>query len=131
MEKVKNVTPKFIRELKDNEIFVFGSNIEGKHLGGAAKLATNKFGAEWGVGDGLTGRCYAIPTMYKTVDEIVPFTAKFIEFAKANQDMTFLVTKIGCGIAGWSISEIAPLFKECINMDNVILPQEFLDFCIL
>ena len=69
--------------------------------------------------------------MYKTVDEIVPFTAKFIEFAKANQDMTFLVTKIGCGIAGWSISQIAPLFKECISMDNVILPQEFLDFCIL
>ena len=125
MEKVKNVTPEFIRELKDNEIFVFGSNIEGKHLGGAAKLATNKFGAEWGVGDGLTGRCYAIPTMYKTVDEIVPFTTKFIEFAKANQNLVFLVTEIGCGLAGLKPKQIAPLFSECKELPNIYLPSRF------
>ncbi len=129
MEKVKNVTPEKITELKENEIFVFGSNIEGKHLGGAAKIATNKFGAECGVGNGLTGQTYAIPTMYDNISEIVPFVDEFINFATVNKKLTFLVTKIGCGIAGWSISQIAPLFKKCVDMDNVILPQEFLDFC--
>lgn len=129
MEKVKNVTPEKITELKENEIFVFGSNIEGKHLGGAAKIAANKFGAECGVGNGLTGQTYAIPTMYDNISEIVPFVDEFINFANVNKKLTFLVTKIGCGIAGWSISQIAPLFKKCVDMDNVILPQEFLDFC--
>lgn len=118
-------TPDFIRELKENEIFVFGSNLEGMHGGGAARLAYNKFGAIWGQGVGLQGQSYGIPTMHGGVEAIKPYVDEFIEFAKSHPEMTFLVTRIGCGIAGFRDEEIAPLFKECIEIDNVILPISF------
>ena len=118
-------TPDFITELKDNEIFVFGSNLEGMHGGGAARLAYNKFGAIWGQGVGLQGQSYGIPTMHGGVDAIKPYVDEFIEFAKSHPELTFLVTRIGCGIAGFRDEEIAPLFKECIEIDNVILPRSF------
>ena len=118
-------TPDFIRELKENEIFVFGSNLEGMHGGGAARLAYNKFGAIWGQGVGLQGQSYGIPTMHGGVDAIKPYVDEFIEFAKSHPELTFLVTRIGCGIAGFRDEEIAPLFKECIEIDNVILPRTF------
>lgn len=118
-------TPDFIRELKDNEIFVFGSNLEGMHGGGAARLAYEKFGAIWGQGVGLQGQSYGIPTMHGGVEDIKPYVDEFIEFAKSHPELTFLVTRIGCGIAGFRDEEIAPLFKECIEIDNVILPRSF------
>ena len=118
-------TPDFIRELKENEIFVFGSNLEGMHGGGAARLAYNKFGAIWGQGVGLQGQSYGIPTMHGGVEAIKPYVDEFIEFAKSHPELTFLVTRIGCGIAGFRDEEIAPLFKECIEIDNVILPRSF------
>ena len=118
-------TPDFIRELKENEIFVFGSNLEGMHGGGAARLAYNKFGAIWGQGVGLQGQSYGIPTMHGSVEDIKPYVDEFIEFAKSHPELTFLVTRIGCGIAGFRDEEIAPLFKECIEIDNVILPKSF------
>lgn len=118
-------TPDFITELKENEIFVFGSNLEGMHGGGAARLAYNKFGAIWGQGVGLQGQSYGIPTMHGGIDAIKPYVDEFIEFAKSHPELTFLVTRIGCGIAGFSDEEIAPLFKECIEIDNVILPRSF------
>ena len=118
-------TPDFIRELKENEIFVFGSNLEGMHGGGAARLAYNKFGAIWGQGVGLQGQSYGIPTMHGGVEDIKPYVDEFIEFAKSHPELTFLVTRIGCGIAGFRDEEIAPLFKECIEIDNVILPRTF------
>ena len=118
-------TPDFIRELKENEIFVFGSNLEGMHGGGAARLAYNKFGAIWGQGVGLQGQSYGIPTMHGGVEDIKPYVDEFIEFAKSHPELTFLVTRIGCGIAGFRDEEIAPLFKECIEIDNVILPRSF------
>ena len=118
-------TPDFITELKDNEIFVFGSNLEGMHGGGAARLAYDKFGAIWGQGVGLQGQSYGIPTMHGGVEDIKPYVDEFIEFAKSHPELTFLVTKIGCGIAGFRDEEIAPLFKECIEIDNVILPRTF------
>lgn len=118
-------TPDFIRELKENEIFVFGSNLEGMHGGGAARLAYNKFGAIWGQGVGLQGQSYGIPTMHGGVEDIKPYVNEFIEFAKSHPELTFLVTRIGCGIAGFRDEEIAPLFKECIEIDNVILPRSF------
>ena len=118
-------TPDFITELKENEIFVFGSNLEGMHGGGAARLAYNKFGAIWGQGVGLQGQSYGIPTMHGGVDAIKPYVDEFIEFARSHPEMTFLVTRIGCGIAGFRDEEIAPLFKECIEIDNVILPRSF------
>ena len=118
-------TPNCITELKENEIFVFGSNLQGLHGGGAARLAYNKFGAIWGQGVGLQGQSYGIPTMHGGVDAIKPYVDEFIEFAKSHPELTFLVTRIGCGIAGFRDEEIAPLFKECIEIDNVILPRTF------
>ena len=121
-------TPDFIRELKENEIFVFGSNLEGMHGGGAARLAYNKFGAIWGQGVGLQGQSYGIPTMHGGVEDIKPYVDEFIEFAKSHPELTFLVTRIGCGIAGFRDEEIAPLFKECIEMENVCLPKSFHEY---
>ena len=118
-------TPDFITELKENEIFVFGSNLQGMHGGGAARLAYEKFGAIWGQGVGLQGQSYGIPTMHGGVNAIKPYVDEFIEFAKSHPELTFLVTRIGCGIAGFRDEEIAPLFKECIEIDNVILPRSF------
>ena len=118
-------TPDFITELKENEIFVFGSNLQGMHGGGAARLAYDKFGAIWGQGVGLQGQSYGIPTMHGGVNAIKPYVDEFIEFAKSHPELTFLVTRIGCGIAGFRDEEIAPLFKECIEIDNVILPRSF------
>lgn len=120
-------TPDFITELKENEIFVFGSNLQGLHGGGAARLAYNKFGAIWGQGVGLQGQSYGIPTMHGGVEDIKPYVDEFIEFAKSHPDLTFLVTRIGCGIAGFRDEEIAPLFKECKDLENVLLPRSFVD----
>lgn len=118
-------SPDFITELKDNEIFVFGSNLQGMHGGGAAFIAYEKFGAIWGQGVGLQGQSYGIPTMHGGVDAIKPYVDEFIEFAKSHPEMIFLVTRIGCGIAGFRDEEIAPLFQDCIEMENVLLPRSF------
>lgn len=105
--------------LKKGEIFVFGSNLAGHHMGGAAKAAHKKFGAEWGVGVGLTGRSYAIPTMQGGVETIRPYVNQFINFASRNPDMKFLVTRIGCGIAGFKDEEMAPLFRKAVPVSNI------------
>jgi hypothetical protein len=122
------VAPQWIDQLGDNEIFVFGSNLEGQHIGGAARLATT-WGAVWGQGVGIQGQTYAIPTMHGGVETIKPYVDEFLRFAKSRQDLKFLVTEIGCGIAGFSCEEIAPLFKAALNddMGNVFLPQRFHD----
>ena len=120
-------TPQFITSLGKNEIFVFGSNLDGAHLGGAARIAHQKFGAIWGQGVGLQGNSYAIPTMQGGIETISPYVDEFIEFAKTHPDLTFYVTRIGCGIAGFTDEEIAPLFKEAIHLPNVRLPKSFLD----
>ena len=121
----REYTPERISELKPNEIFVFGSNLAGSHGGGAARLAYNRFGAVWGQGVGLQGQSYAIPTMHGGVEAIKPYVDEFIAFAKAHPEYKFFVTKIGCGIAGFRIEEIAPLFRDAIDEENVILPKEF------
>ncbi|MBO4871381.1 MAG: hypothetical protein J5565_05310 [Muribaculaceae bacterium] len=121
----KKYTPNFITELQPNEVFVFGSNLDGFHGGGAARVARNKFGAVWGQGVGLQGQSYAIPTMQGGVDTIKPYVDEFIRFAKAHPELTFYVTRIGCGIAGFKDHEIAPLFTEALHEPNIILPREF------
>lgn len=123
--RARRVTPDFITELKEGEIFVFGSNKEGMHGGGAARIAYKEFGARWGEGVGMTGRCYAIPTMDGSLDIIRKHVDDFTEYAAAHPELTFLVTRIGCGIAGWRDSEIAPLFGKASELDNVTLPEEF------
>ena len=99
MDKRKRISPDLINNLKENEIFVFGSNLEGMHGGGAARAAYNKFGAIWGQGAGLQGQSYGIPTMHGGVDVIKPYVDEFINFAKSHPQLKFLVTRIGCGIA--------------------------------
>lgn len=123
-------TPEIINELQDNEIFVFGSNLSGIHGGGAARQAM-QWGAIYGQGILRQGRTYAIPTKSEgikrslTIEEIKPYVDGFIFYAKAKRELTFLVTKIGCGLAGYTVEDIAPLFKEAIGIPNIILPKEF------
>ena len=118
-------TPDRITELKPNEIFVFGSNLAGLHGGGAARLAYKRFGAIWGQGAGLQGQCYAIPTMQGGVETIKPYVDEFVSFAQSRPDLTFYVTQIGCGIAGFKVDEIAPLFHDAIEVANILLPEAF------
>ncbi len=121
----REFTPAWIKELKENEIFVFGSNLGGFHGGGAARVALEQFGAVWGQGVGLQGQSYAIPTMHGGVDVIKPYVDEFIAFARDHRELKFLVTPIGCGIAGFAVEEIAPLFAAAIDDENIILPESF------
>ena len=125
MEQKKRTTPEHITSLQPNEIFVFGSNLQGMHGGGAAATAHRCFGAVWGKGVGLQGRSYAIPTMQGGVKTVKPYVDEFIELAKNHPELHFLVTKIGCGIAGFREEQIAPLFAEAIDVKNIVLPFEF------
>lgn len=124
----KRITPDFVTELAPDEIFVFGSNIEGMHGGGAARIAYQKFGAVWGQGVGIQGQSYAIPTMFNTVQEIKPYVDEFIEYARQHPQNRFLLTRIGCGIAGFSDSEISLLFKDAANLPNVTLPRKWVRY---
>ena len=121
----REFTPERISALKENEIFVFGSNLSGTHGGGAALIAYERFGAIWGQGVGLQGQRYGIPKMHGGVEVIKPYVDEFIQFAKTRPDLKFYVTKIGCGIAGFRIEEIAPLFANAVAVANIILPKEF------
>ena len=124
------ITPDIITKLKDNEIFIFGSNLSGRHGKGAAKTALG-WGAKWGQAKGLQGRTYGIPTKDAsikrtlTIEEIKPFVDEFIEFAKANENLTFLVTEIGTGLANHTKENIAPLFRESVNYKNIYLSKDF------
>ena len=105
--------------------WMFGSNLEGMHGGGAAFAAWKKFGAVMGCGVGLRGQSYAIPTMQGGVETIEPYVSSFIAFAKEHSELFFYVTRIGCGIAGFRDKEIAPLFSEAVGLENVCLPESF------
>jgi hypothetical protein len=123
------VTPENITTLNNNEIFVFPSNLAGRHGAGAAKFSL-KLGSIWGKPIGLMGRCYAIPTKDRYIKtlpiiKIKPFVDDFIEWAILNPDNIFLVTAIGCGLAGYTAKDIAPLFKEAVPLENIHLPQSF------
>ena len=126
----KVFTPENISKLKQNEVFVFGSNKAGNHVGGAARVAVEKFGAIMGHGEGLQGQSYAIPTLDEQMDkvsteELTRSVRRFADYTRYNTDKVFYVTKIGCGIAGFSVDEIAEVFKSVSFGDNVVLPQEF------
>lgn len=118
------ITPDRITSLQPNEVFVFGSNAQGNHGGGAAAFAMRNFGAVWGQGEGMQGQSYAIPTM-EGIDSLQAAVWRFIDYADCHPNKRFLVTRIGCGIAGYRVSEIAPLFKPCIKLENVSLPADF------
>ena len=123
-----------ITSLEKNEVFVFGSNKKGKHGKGAALTAKKKFGAKEGKAAGLQGRSYGIPTKVlptrhkkdrMSLDEVQWYVDKFIDFAKVNPDLTFLVTEIGCGLTRYHPNQVAPLFEEAILIDNIHLPLRF------
>lgn len=140
-KSTKRHTPECIDTLADNEVFVFGSNRNGNHYGGAARIAYERFGAEWGVGEGHTGQSYALPTLDEnmekvTEDELIDSFAKMIGYADDNRQLIFLVTKVGCGIAGWDIDDVRRCFWKgvaAVSPDpewrgipsNVIIPEEF------
>lgn len=126
-------TPEIINELKPNEVFVFGTNQYAEHAGGAARIAAEKFGALKGIAPaGLCQQSYGIIT---TSFSEIPVTIEFIkkqvevlfEFAWLRPDLTFYVTKIGTGIAGFTITEVAKVFRDLthIKPSNIILPKEF------
>lgn len=124
------VTPDNIKKLPQNHIFVFGSNLSGRHGKGAAKTALT-WGAKWGQASGLQGRTWGIPTKDHTIrrtlsiTEIKPFVDEFIIGAKSTPHLTFLVTEIGCGLAGLKPKDIAPLFQEAKDIENIHLPERF------
>jgi len=125
------VTPENIMSLKNNEVFIFGANLQGIHGRGAAKTAL-QWGAEIGVGEGLCGSTYALPTIEKlrpytplSVAAIGQHVDTFINVAKERRDLIFLVTEVGCGLCGYAPQDIAPLFKDAIDLENVYLPERF------
>lgn len=121
----REYTPENITHLGPDDIFVFGSNLQGMHSGGAARVAYDKFGAVWGQGVGVQGQSYAIPTMQGGVETIKPYVDEFINLAREWDQNTFYVTRIGCGIAGFTDEEIAPLFDKAYDLYNVRLPKSF------
>lgn len=123
-ETSNRITPDNVSLLGEHEIFVFGSNIHGSHGGGAARYAMQRFGAVWGQGEGLQGRSYAIPTM-EGLQSMTEAVGRFTHFATSHPELHFLVTRIGCGIAGYRDRDVAPLFRQCIELQNVSLPAEF------
>lgn len=126
-------TPDYLPPLVPNEVFVFGSNLEGRHGKGAALLARQKYGAIYGQPEGLMGQSYAIPTKslsgkYIDLDMIQRSVDRFTDIANSLPEKDFYVTKIGTGLAGWKPSQIAPLFKPNRMAKNIILPNEFWDY---
>ena len=136
---MKKTSPSYITKLAPNEIFVFGSNLAGRNGKGAAKLAQDKFGAKYGIGIGFSGQSYAIPTKDGTngqslsdpratlpLEEIKEYVSDFLYDAEGCPELIFLVTEIGCGLAGYDVSDIAPMFETA--QENVWLPNRFVIF---
>jgi hypothetical protein len=125
-------TPRNIERLEANQIFVFGSNLKGIHGAGAALKAKTLFGAILGNGEGMMGQSYAIPTKFNPYQTmplhfIKRYIDVFIDFVnnEETRHLQFLVTRIGCGFAGYNEMQIAPLFINALNFENVCFPEEF------
>lgn len=109
-----------ITSLQPNEVFVFGSNIAGQHVGGAARQAHEDFGAMWGIGAGMQGQSYAIPTMPPlTLKEIEYYVAQFIDYARLTPNKTYLVTAIGTGIAGYTHEQMSEIWNKYELPSNI------------
>lgn len=136
---MKRYTPEAIDNLCPGEVFVFGSNRNGDHCGGAAHVAHERFGAKWGVGEGLMGRSYALPTLDESmgrvsVADLEESFRKLFACAAEHPDLTFLLTKVGCGIAGWGVTEVGDALWRAAKgyyadgaprLRNIVLPREF------
>ena len=123
-------TPDYIDTLLPNQVFVFGSNALGYHTGGASGMARKRFGAIWGQPEGIQGQSYAIPVDFgkgNVAPDIQPYVDRFISYAKSHPENHFLVTRVGCGIAGYTDQEMAGHFREALSMNNVSLPRSFVN----
>lgn len=114
------------------KVFTFGSNLAGRHGAGAALHAIKHKGARYGIGVGLQGESYAIPTKDENIktlplNRISEYVSEFIQFAKDHPELEFEVTPIGCGLAGYKPKDIAPMFDEAQYISNIQLPDEFLN----
>lgn len=130
-------TPDNITVLEPGQVFVFGSNMLGQHHGGAARAAYLQFKAEWGVSEGMTGNCYAIPTLtekFKRVSNhaLLQSFIKFLKVVQENPNKTFLLTLVGCGIASWNIDTVGSLLYIALRMNglrrfprNLTIPYQF------
>tara|TARA_Y100000593_G_scaffold42861_1_gene82052 strand:- start:24598 stop:25053 length:456 start_codon:yes stop_codon:yes gene_type:complete len=133
-------TPEIISDLEENQVFVFGSNLAGRHGAGAALLATKTFGAKYGVGEGMTGKCYAFPTKDENIKtrslyEIGESFNKFFHCVSDEPRLDFLLTKVGCGLAGYSTREMANTFWNSMDWlgrkqipKNLWVPKEFIEY---
>lgn len=120
-----DTTPHRIDSLRPDEVLVFGSNASGQHGGGAARTAVDRFGAVWGEGHGHHGQTYAIDTM-SGLEVLASEASIFIEYATRHPELRFLLTPVGCGIAGYTPAEVAPLFTGAPQ--NVTIPASFLPY---
>ena len=126
----KRFTPDNIQELKENQIFVFGSNMNGNHAGGAARLAVEKFGAIMGRAEGIQGQSYAIPTLDENMEKVaeedlINYLANLRHFANEHPEKEFLLTAIGTGIAGFDTNYMAYMVLRANLPGNVTIPEEF------
>jgi hypothetical protein len=112
-----------IESLEPDEVFVFGSNGSGAHGGGAARFALDRFGAVWGQSEGLQGQSYGIDTM-SGLEAFEEQAGRFLGFAREHPELRFLVTEVGCGIAGYTPDQVAGFFRGAT--ENVVLPQSFI-----
>ena len=126
-EMENRITPDFITSLEENEIFVFGCRRSGRHWEGAAAFALENFGAIFGQGEGPQGRSYAIATAGVGLADVKAAVDRFTKHAMEHPKQHFLVTCIGCGLGGWRVTQIAPMFRDASLLNNVWLPQEFWD----
>ena len=118
-------TPENITSLGEDEIFVFGSDPKGERIGPAEETAIKNFGASTEQPVGIRGQSYGIPTMFDSVDIIKPYVDEFIALAREWDQTTFYITRIGCGCAGFTDAQIAPLFAEALPLYNIRLPESF------
>ncbi len=124
----ERVAPDFIKSLNPNEVLVFGSNVSGQHNGGAAMYALNHFGAIEGQAEGIQGHCYAIPTHGNTFGGLKKAIARFTDYVVMHPRKRFMLTAVGCGEAGYSVEQIAPLFRQAYSFGNVYVPKAFLPY---
>lgn len=124
---LKRITPSKIDRLKTRYVYVFGTNLEGLHVGREAQLAVSHFGAEYGIGVGSQGKTYAIPTMQGNIKTVEPYIKNFVKYAKQHPEQRFYVTYVGCGISGFDLDDMGRLSYSAKDVENVFLPQKFLD----
>ena len=120
-------TPNHIFTLRPGQIFVFGTDKWGSQKYGAAGLAAKKFGAQIGIIEGATGFCYALPTKGFSLLDLKKAVQRFKDYVDSNPQFTYLITPVGCGHAGFSVSEVSALFAGFITYPNVMLPKAFVE----